>query len=189
MGYGLMVYSVDISKLISICGSRNDALRRSILGRFKRDIVSTNEQLGYSNERGEASVFMAIQHLIMDDAKTLDGALYAYGLEYIIRFFGKFLDNNLFYPCSIDFLTEEINNHLKSANATLDMGDLIFRNSPISFPSPDDFPFYGYWRPEVVKVNIEPLNAHSAKTPELEAIQEWLKDADSKGEGIFAYYY
>lgn len=126
MSYGLMVYSVDINKLISVCGSQDDALRRTISGRFKRDIASTNDQLAYSNERGEPSVFMAIQHLIMGNDKTLDGALYACAFEYINRHFGKFLDNNLFYPCSMNFLTEEVNSHLTTAGTTLDMGNLLY---------------------------------------------------------------
>lgn len=189
MGYGLMVYSVDINKLTSVCGSQDEALRRTISGRFKRDITFTNDSLGHSNERGEPSVFMAIQHLIMGDAKTLDGALYAYGFEYIIKHFGKLLGNNLFYPCRMNFLTEEVNSHLTSAGTTLDMGNLIYQSSPVEFPSPDDFPLYGYWRPEDVAANIQPLNTYNDKTPELKAIQGWLEFAGSKGESIFTYYY
>lgn len=145
--------------------------------------------MGYSNERGEPSVFMAIQHLIMGDAKTLDGALYAYGFKYIIQHFGKFLDNNLFYSCPISFLTEEVQSHLISAGTTLDMGDLIYQRSPVNWPLPDEYPLYGYWRLLDVAANIQPLNAHNDKTPELKAIQGWLEFAGCKGEGIFAYYH
>lgn len=189
MSYGLMAYSVDIDKLQESCGSGNDALRRAISGRFKNYIASTNEQLGYANDRGEPSVFLAIRHLIMGDEQNLDRALYAYGFKYIVEYFGKFLDNSLFYPASYDFLLDEVGAQLTNAGATVKMFDLLNCRAPVSFPRPDDFPSYGYWSAESVATSVRPLETYSGKTEELESIQQWLEFAASRGEGIVGYYH
>ncbi|MBW4620492.1 MAG: hypothetical protein KME17_14210 [Cyanosarcina radialis HA8281-LM2] len=189
MSYGLMAYSVNIDKLKESCGSGDDSLRRAISGRFKNDIASTNQQLGYSNDRGEPSVFLAIRDLIIGDERNLDRVLYAYGFKYIVEFFGKFLDNNLFYPASYDFLVEEVGANLSETGATVEMFKLLNCYLPVSFPTPDDFPLYGYWSAERVAASVEPLAAFPEKTEELKAIQKWLEFAALKGEGIVGYYH
>jgi hypothetical protein len=188
MGYGLMVYSVNCDKIVEICGSGDDKLRRSISGRFKDDIASTNENLGYSNERGEPSVFLAIRHLIMGEEKNLPGVLYGYGLKYIVEYFGKYLDNNLFYPCNIEYL-DEIDSQLAQTGASIKISDLIFQKLPIAFPIPSDFPLYGYWDAKTVGENVEYLQLCSEKTTEIQAIQQWLEFASIRGEGIVGYYH
>jgi hypothetical protein len=56
MGYGLMVYSVDLDKILAVMGSGDDRVRKAISGRFKDHIMEINTVLCYSNDRGDPSV-------------------------------------------------------------------------------------------------------------------------------------
>ena len=188
MGYGLMAYSVSIEKVVAACGSGDDGLRRAISGRFKTKIASVNDQLGYSNERGEPSVFEAIRHLITGQEKTLNGALYGYGFEYIVRFYGRFLDNGRFYPAPWMYLVEEFASELKQTGAVVNMFDLMTA-APLRLPPPDDFPNYGHWTAADVAASVEPVRQAENKSEELQAIAQWLEFAAGRSEGIVGYYY
>jgi hypothetical protein len=188
MGYGLMVYSVDLDKITALCGSGNDAVRRSISGRFRQQIISRNNDLDLSNERGEPSIFEGIRHIVMGDPKTLPGFVYGYAFEYIVEFYGKFLDNGLFYTCKLDWLREEIAVQLRAAGATVEMDALLF-SKPLELPDPDDFPVYGHWSAAAIAASVEPLRAAPNKSEELAAILAWCELATSRGEGIIGYYY
>ena len=104
MSYGLMAFSVDSDHHNRTIDSGDDGKLREICGRFKRAITSTNNQLDWSNERGEPGVFEAIRHLVMRDPKTLPGAMYAYGYKHIVEYHGRFLDNSTLYPCSLSVM-------------------------------------------------------------------------------------
>jgi hypothetical protein len=187
MGNGVMAYAVDIDKLVALCGSQDDRMRRAISGRFRERIYRTNDQLGWSNERDEPSVFTAIKHLIMGEEKTLEGAMYGYGFEFIVEFSGQFLDNGLFYPCPSRHLSETVDVELADVGATISMIDLIFGGAPVSFPSPDDFPAIGHWTADQVARNVEPLRAGSSA--ELKTIAKWLDQAAATGRGVVGFYY
>jgi hypothetical protein len=187
MGYGVMAYVVDIDKLVALCGSGDDRIRRVICGRFRERISATNDELGWSNERGEPSVFTAVNHLIMGAEKTLDGAMYGYGFKYIVEFSGRFLDNSSFYPCPSSYLMDTVDPALKAVGATLSMFDLAFGGSPVSFPSPDDFPSIGHWTADEVTRNVEPLRAGT--TTELKSIAQWLDQAAPASKGVVGFYH
>ncbi|MBB6048954.1 DUF7691 family protein [Armatimonas rosea] len=188
MGYGLMVHSVDLDKILALCGSGNDTVRRSISGRFRQQIIQRNNDLDLSNERGEPSIFEGIRHLIMGGEKTLPGFVYSYAFEYLVEFYAKTLDNSLFYTCKFDWLREEIGEQLRAAGAVVEMDSLLFER-PIDAPAPDDFPVYGHWKAAAAAASIAPLRAVENKSEELAAILAWCEFAASRGEGIVGYYY
>lgn len=187
MSYGVMAYAVDIDKLVALCGSGDDRMRRAISGRFRADIQRTNDNLGWSNERGEPSVFTAINHLVMGEEQTLDGAMYGYAFKVIVEFSGRFLDNGPFYPCPSRYLSETVDVELAGVGATIRMSDLVFRGAPVSFPSPDDFPAIGHWTSDQVAANVEPLRAGSST--ELKTIAKWLDEATASHRGVVGFYH
>jgi hypothetical protein len=186
MGYGLTPYSVSIDKLVEACGSCDDALRRAICERFKDEITLVDDFLDHSNEEG---ISLAIKHLIMNEDQTLDGASYGYGFEFIVRFFGDRLDNNLFYPCHAEYLENEVDAMVKETGAIISLSDLCYRGAPVDFRLPDDFPFIGHWTAGEVAQSIGPFQSSSKKTGELKAVLEWLEYSASRGEGIVGFYY
>ncbi|GHJ42968.1 hypothetical protein Cs7R123_03100 [Catellatospora sp. TT07R-123] len=187
MGYGVMAYAVDIDNLVALCGSGDDRMRRAICGRFRSDIQRTNDELGWSNERGEPSVFTAINHLVMGGERTLDGAMYGYGFKVIVEFSGRFLDNSPFYPCPSRHLSDTVDVELAGLGATIRMIDLIFGGAPVEFPAPDDFPAIGHWSAAKVAANVEPLRA--AASTEAKTIAGWLDKASAAGRGVIGFYH
>ena len=190
MGYGLMVYAVDLDVVTAACGSGDDTIRRMISGRFRRDIYSTNDQLGWSNDRGADSVFEALRHLIMgSDDMRLPGAMYGYAYKYIIEHHGRFLDNDRFMPARHSWVSEEVQPQLAAAGVALDLDDLYFGGAPVSFPSPDDFPGFGCWRRDAIAAALPILNAASGLSPELQQIKAWLARAASENRDLVAFYH
>lgn len=189
MGYGVMAYAVDIDKLVALCGSGDDRTRRMVSGRFRERISQLNLDLDWSNERGQPSVFEAIRHLVMGDEKTLDGAMYGYGLKFIVEFLGQALDNAPFYPCPARHLSETVDPQLAQAGATIRMTDLAFGGAPVPIPLPDDFPAIGHWTAEQVSANVEPLRTATGASAELKTIVAWLDQAVASGQGIVGFYH
>ncbi|MBE1486363.1 DUF7691 family protein [Plantactinospora soyae] len=187
MGYGVMAYAVDIDKLVALCGSGDDRMRRVISGKFRNDIYQVNDFLGWSNERGEPSVFTAIKHLVMGEEKSLDGAMYGYGFKFIVEFSGRFLDNGPFYPCPSQYLSDTVDVELAGIGASITMSDLVFGGAPVAFPAPHDFPAIGHWTADQVAQNVEPLRAGSST--ELKTIASWLDQAAATGRGVVGFYH
>ncbi|MEL6179066.1 MAG: hypothetical protein AAFS10_08935 [Myxococcota bacterium] len=190
MGYGLMVYSVDFDALLAAIGSGDNGIRRAISGRYKRDINRLNDNLGWSNERGEPSVFEAIRHLIMGDAKTLPGAMYGYGYKFIVEFYGQFLNNANYCPCSLSFMEEHRDPAMEALGLSVRVSDLGLCSAPIDFPFPNGFPGFGYWSPEEVSTAADTLSTHTSQlSEEMEDIRGWLQTAQRQGHGIIGFYH
>ncbi|GLZ78116.1 hypothetical protein Afil01_29230 [Actinorhabdospora filicis] len=187
MGYGVMAYSVDIDGLVALCSSGDDRMRRVISGKARESIYRTNDELGWSNERGEPSVFMAINHLVLGQEMTLPGVMYGYAFKYIVEFSGRFLDNGLFYPCSSEYMTDTVDVELAELGATVRMNDLIYGGAPVSFPTPEDFPLIGYWSAQQVAESVEPVRAGTGE--HTKAIGTWLDQSAAQGRGIVGFYH
>jgi hypothetical protein len=187
MGYGVMAYAVDIDTVTAQCGSGDNQLRRAVCGRFRADISRSNDEFDLPGDRGAPNIFTAIEHLIMDGEKTLDGYLYGYGFEYIVRFSGQFLANNPFYPCPSQYLTDTVDPDLKATGATLRMDDLIFRGAPVPFPAPGDFPAIGYWTADEVASNA--TSVQSGTSEKVRTVAAWAALAADRSQGIVGFYY
>lgn len=189
MGYGFMVFAVDFAAVRACAASGDDKVRRSISGRFKVDIASTNDQLGWSNERGEPGVFTALKHLIMGEPLTLEGAMYGYAYKYIVEFFGRSLDNSHFYPCSSSFAEAEIDPELAKVGLAARMSNLAFGESLIKFPHPADFPGFGYWTHEQVSEDAAKAATISSTNEHVTQVVQWVRHAHASRRGIVSFYH
>ena len=189
MSYGTMVYSVDFDKLESVFNSGDDKARRMISGRFRANIYSTNDQLGWSNERGADNVFEGIRHLIMGGEKNLPGVMYGYAYKYIVEFYGTFLSNEHFYPCNSAWQEEHIQPQLDALGVKLSLLSLSFGGALTTFPTPDDFPGIGRWTPAAIATALPIMAAASDLSPELAEIKSWLAFASAKGNGLVGFYH
>jgi len=190
MGYGLMVYAVDLNAVTSACGSGDDKLRKMISGRFRERIASTNSQLDWSNERGEDSVFEAIRHLIMGDEKMpLPGAMYGYAYKYIVEHHGTVLDNDHFLPAPMSWMMEKVDPQLRALGLGLLVSDLAMAGSPVDFPRPSDFPSFGYWERSSIPRTLRVLKAARLLSPELQQVKGWLETASADKRDLVAFYH
>lgn len=171
-------------------GSGRDATRRAICGRLRSRIASINDQLGWSNERGEPSVFEAIRHLVMGDSKTLPGVMYGYGYEMIVEHHGRFLDNSMVYPCPMHVMMDELDPQLHALGTDLTLAELCMQRAPVELPPPSDFPGYGYWSAARAQHALPIVQAARAQlSAELRQVLGWLEHAAPAGHGIVGFYH
>ncbi|MEL6344405.1 MAG: hypothetical protein AAFV53_14905 [Myxococcota bacterium] len=189
MGYGVMAYSVSGEAIRSLDGSGNDKIRRAISGRFRRDIMRFNDNFDLSNERGADNMFEAIRHLIMGTDRPLPGYLYGYAYKFIVDFHGRFLDNGLFCPCNAITIEETIDPQMAALGLPMTLSDLIYQDALMSFPSPSDFPAYGFWSESTIKRAHPVFQGASALSEEMDAIRGWVAQAHSKGDVIVGFYH
>ncbi len=191
MSYGLMVYAIDINKLQAVCGGGDIELYEEIVERFRSDIASVNTALDLeSYHQSDPSIFEGIRHLIMGLPKNFDGAIYGYGLEFIVRYFGTFLNNSLFYPCDLNLLSETIGD--RQIGVSID--NLIFRRPITGLPFPDDFPMYGHITNSEVASVAPQLHGivdeyADKEIDELASIAKWFEFAADRQLGLVGYYY
>jgi hypothetical protein len=191
MGYGLMVYAIDIDRLQAVCGSGDIELYEAIVDRYRSDIASVNTALDLeSYHQSDPSIFEGIRHLIMGLPKNFDGAIYGYSVEFIVKYFGTFLDNSMFYPCDLNFLSDTIGD--RSIGISID--NLIFRRPITGLPFPDDFPMYGHISNSEV-ANVADLFRNileeykDREMDELACIAGWFQFAADRQLGLVGYYY
>jgi hypothetical protein len=187
MSSGLMVYAVDIDKLLAVCGSGDRRVRQTINERARPRIAQLEADFG------KASITTAINHFIDGEDRTLDGVVYSYAYNVMVDYyFGEFLDNSYFYPGWYNGSAEKskrIDADLEAAGASVRLKDLDALGAPIAFPHPEDFPGYGWWSTEMVSVSLPALRACAAKSSELQAIWRWLERAAGKNQGIVGFVF
>ncbi len=198
MSYGLMVYSVDLDKVIAACGSGDDKLRRMICGRFRNDLSRRQDWFSSEIEGGAPSPFDAIRALIMGDPPMVGhGFMYGYAYKDLVGHFGQSQYNNPFSPCNHAWI-EAIGATLTTLGAsTLSMSNLQYGGSPVKFPNPDDFPAFGYWSRDDVLAGNDLLNGPEFQSdlvpPDhaeaIDAIRGWLTFAAGRRDAIVAFYH
>jgi hypothetical protein len=192
VSYGLMVYAIDIDRLQSVCGGGDLDLYAAIIDKFRSEIANLNDSLGLDvYHQSDPSLFEGIRHLITGAPKNFDGAIYGYGLEFIVRYFGTFLNNSLFYPCDLNLLSEVVGDRL---NGIVSIDRLIFSRPIAKLPSPDDFPIYGHLTNAEVTAATQRLATVRAEYAdrewdELAFVIEWLQYAADRHLGLVGYYY
>lgn len=190
MGYGTMVYAVDFNKLDSVLDSGDDKVRKMISGRFRSDIYRLNDDFDLSNERGAPNAFEAIRHLIMGGERTLPGHIYGYSYKFVIEFFGRFLPNDCFYPCSWSHQDAEYQPQLEALGTGLSI-DALNYGGPygVRFPSPDDFPGIGHWTPEAIATGWDAMREVEDLSAEMQQVRGWLETATKANLGLVAFYH
>jgi len=191
MGYGFMLYSVDLEKFKAACGSKDDKLRRMISGRFKGEFTSYDAD----HDEGALSLRDALRQVIMGEA--LDpraGSTYHYACKLICEHFGKFMPNAPLLPISLSFI-EEVDDALRDMGVfeVISLSNLAYRGLPVDLPRPDDFPMTGYMTSAEVRVARERLDAatyggdHTDIAEAIDCIRDMLQVVSDKGHGVLSF--
>jgi hypothetical protein len=192
MSYGLMVYAVNIEQLQAVCGGGDMALYAQIIERFGAEMGEQDQQFGHQiYHPSDPSIAAGLRQLLLTGrGNAFDGYLYGYALEYIVRYLGKRLNNQLFYPCELSLLSATIGNRL----AGVQIDNLIFRGLLTDVTYPDDFPLYGHLTAAEVTTAAAQLQGVLADYADrdldaLAWIAAWLQYAADRNQGLVGYYY
>ena len=191
MGYGFMVWAVDIDALKRASGSKDDTLRRTITKRFASDLARFNDTF----EDAEPNADEALQHII--DGTIPEGARgcsYAYAFKLLVQHFGTILDNRAVCPWSSpDF--GPVDQALAAMGVPFRMDVLYDYSLPVRLPYPDDFPVTGWVDAVTVKAVYDAFSAApsvnmDSQTAEIATcIRGWFRDAARRGTGLVSYYH
>lgn len=198
MSLALTLYLVDIGKVRSTLGSRDEKLRRQLGGRFKQDLAQADDWFSSEIEGGAPTRYDAIRAVI--DGGPFDarfGFQYGYAYEMICRHFGSYLDNNAFSPFRGDWL-EQVDQGLKELGVTaVRVTTFMYGAVPDPLPRPRDVPGYGEWKADQCRALVEQWTAaaperRAAVDPQVrEAIEscvEWARAAQRKpGHGVVGF--
>jgi hypothetical protein len=188
----LMVYSVNMDRLLATCGSGDKRLIQTLSRRYKHTIDLIFEdaaEAGITHWTPDGE-FLPVRHLIMGKADSiLPGDFYGYGFKFIVEHMGYFLDNHVFCPTRLNFILDEAETLLKASGATVRLSDLVMRGSPVAFPPPEGYPMIGYWRPDEIHDNNARLRGAALDRGVIASIRAWLAYAASRNEGIIGVYY
>lgn len=200
MGYGLMVYAVELDKARAAVGSDDEKLRRSIGGRFKRDIAAADSWFSSEIEGGCPPRYEALRHLIHGTPRVEGYAFqYAYAFKLIVEHYGRFLHNDSFMPISFDHL-ERVNAQLRALGVTaIDVESLAYFRPPVELPRPDDFPGVGYLELETLREGLAQFEAVAAGAIEgiadsfmqgsVENVRQWCQSCVQQGRGLVSFYH
>lgn len=200
MGYGFMGYRVDIGKITTALGSKDDKLLRMMGGRFKREIARLDDSFDSDIESSGVNTQEALRRLIYGETAPTDkpGHLYAYAFKLIVEHFGNFLSNGSLYPVSVGY-EDEIDKGLASIGVTaVSLSDIAYGRIPgVTLPRVDDFPGKGAWTAEQVAA----AHAQFAAAPPLPEgtdsdirdavadVRAWVNAAHEKGWGVIGFYH
>lgn len=195
MGYGFIVWAVDIEKLKTVAGSKDEKLRRMIGGRFKRNVASLDDLFRHDIAAGRPSTYEALRQII-DGAipEGAQGGIYAYAFQLIVEHFGKPLDNGAVYPWnSPDF--GPVDGALAERKVPFELASFYGCSLPVKLPTPDDFPSTGW----VSAAKVQEVHAAFTAAPEIEmesdvrdivdCVRGWFRVAASLQRGLVSYYH
>jgi len=196
MGYGFMIWAVDVDKLREVAGSKEEKLRRMIGGRFKRKLSELDDLFRSKIDAGGPNTYEALRQII-DGTIPPDrtrGGIYSYAFKLIVEHFGRFLNNSAICPWNrVDF--EPMNRALAEMGVPLALEDILWNGLPVKLPYPDDFPTTGFADASRVKE----LDAAFSKAKQVEmdaetreivdCVRGFIRDAASQGRGIVSYYH
>jgi hypothetical protein len=200
MSYGLMLYAVELDKVRAAVGSDDEKLRRSIGGRFKRDIAAADSWFSSAIEGGCPPRYEALRHLIHGAPRVEGYAFqYAYAFKLLVEHYGRFLDNDGFMPIGFDYL-EQVNAQLRALGVSaIDVESLAYFHPPVELPIPGDFPGVGYLELETLREGVAQFEAIEAGAiagiadsfmqTSIQNVRQWCQSCAQQGRGLVSFYH
>ena len=179
MSYAINVYAVSVERLKEIAGSRDKAMLDAILAK-QASFLSTIDDI---DDEMEMTCADALSKMINGQISHDDpGYLYGYALESLCAQVGVELPN--ICPISdVGEWIEEVDAILETGSVPIRVSDLVNSGSPVPIPTPDDFPFIGFWLADEIPAALAALRSlplagladEMAET--LAQIRGWLEEA------------
>ena len=180
MSYALTAYLVDLDRLRSVIGSRDETLAEAIIETNSEEFDDADE---YDTD-DYLPLVEALRQLINGDALTpREYTQYGYALEELCRYLGKPLD-------SIQWSAARWS-CIEATGLTRLLTEV---GPPVQLPPKTDFPAIGYLTRDEIKAELERATALKNSTPAegvIELLDEycgWLQKAIRRKRDIILFY-
>jgi hypothetical protein len=141
MSYAVNVYAVSIERLKEVIGSRDKMMLDAIIAE-QADFLSTIDDI---DDEAEMTCAGALAKMINGQSSLDDpGYLYGYAIETLCAQIGVELPN-ICPICGVSDWVDEVDAILEAKGVPIRLSDLVNAGSPVPIPTPDDFPFIGFW--------------------------------------------
>lgn len=179
MGYGLMPYRINISKIEDLYGTQDTELKTKIIqscadyfNRLDDDFEIEDGWLG-SKTIMESFLNGALEKVEYNSAK------HWYIVELLIRGFGQDLNNGSWYPANIDplYSLSEFRMYL------------IEKQGKINLKSPDDFPVVFTIENEKLDEALNSIKANYSDPGQVNEFASWVQEAKDHAQDLVLYYY
>jgi len=143
MGYSTVFYAIDLSRLRSALGSKDEHLLQAIAKANSDQIEESNEWFEDEIDEGAPSLSDALRQLVMGEPLDDDsGFMYAYATELLVSHLGERLDVD-----DIGWVSD-----LK-LDSPLDLDHRI----PVEIPQPADFPSFSHLTRDELQPQLETI--------------------------------
>ena len=182
MGYGTLVYGVDIARLRSTYGSQDQTLLKEMEREYADDLRQNDERFRDEIRRGAPPLREALAQIVRGKITGKQGTEFQYGyaVELLCKHLGRPLENEDL----IEFVDD-----LEIPTGVLSSGP------PLPIPPPLDFPVIGFLTAEQVREEYAQLKDQdfSHDDEDIEAAREefrsYLRQANDQGLGIVVFAY
>lgn len=179
MGYGLMPYRINISKIEGLYGTQNTELKTNIIQACSSEFNRLDEDFetedGWLESRTIMEAFLngALEKIEYNSAK------HWYIVELLIRGFGQDLDNGSWYPANIDPLygLSEFRMYL------------IEKQGKINLKSPDDFPVVFTIENGNLDEALNSIKTNYSDSGQVNEFVSWVREAKDQDQDLVLYYY
>jgi hypothetical protein len=153
MGYGIIAFAVDLPRIRSVIGARDERLAEELGESFGLDVGDNGIADLFGEPDPPTALDGARQMVLGEPYDQRAGFAYGYFFEHLCERYGSFLPNNAWYPCTPTFVThvDEILAAAGVPKQTLAVENLIWGGAPVTLPL-TDFPSIG-WLP---RTGIDP---------------------------------
>jgi hypothetical protein len=193
LGYGAMVWSVDLDLLRTDIGSGDRALARRYGAGFAERYHHLQEDVGDA-----VTLTDVARHMIMGEPYADQvGFAYGYFLQFLCDVHGTFLDNRSWMPVPVDF-SGRLDEVLAEAGLLADgfsVTGLMFGGAPVPLPRIDDFPGIGYYEHGALKEAADQLaRAGVIDLPDEYGspayfVFQWLAQAHDEGRSLVGFFH
>jgi hypothetical protein len=176
MAYGIIPYRVNLGRLASRFGMKDEA-KRSKIRRMCSGYANNIDGLAYDEG---VPKFMDIVEELLDGKATHTkyGYIYWYAIKGFVEELGLFIQNADWYPASADIFWE--NPHFV----------LYGIDAPMEIPTPDDFPTVFVLRNDRMNDDlIESLVKKLSNNVQIDQLKNWIKEAKRYKQDLILYYH
>lgn len=206
MSHGLAPYSVNLSQICKVVGSRSKSSLRELREEFEDELTEDREQVEQANQDDEFDPELrldrALRHLIMDEERwDYEGPKYGRAVEMLCSFYGHILPNDHWTEwdlAGIDAVSEALQSAGPESRFSIS-GHLIRRGSPVQIPEISDFPYIGYLKATEVPIvlnGISDKKLSSIKQADAERVvcslrqlREWLEACQRDKTDLICFFY